>query len=34
MLHTDLANQSLRLDRIDNRIGRVETRLNFGDQAN
>jgi hypothetical protein len=33
LLQSDLANQSMCLDRIDSQIGRMETRLNFGGQA-
>jgi tetrahydromethanopterin S-methyltransferase subunit G len=31
LVHTDMATQSIRLDRIEARMGRVESRLNFGD---
>lgn len=32
-LHTDIAHQSDRMDRVESRLGRVEIRLNFGDEA-
>jgi hypothetical protein len=32
LVHTDMATQGLRLDRIESRLSRVENRLNFGDQ--
>jgi hypothetical protein len=31
LVHTDLANLSERIDRVDNRMERVETRLNIHD---
>jgi hypothetical protein len=34
LVHTDMANQAVRLDRIESRLNQVEIRLNFSDQAN
>jgi tetrahydromethanopterin S-methyltransferase subunit G len=32
LVHTEMATQGLRLDRIESRLTRVENRLNFGEQ--